>query len=407
MRESFILAWRNIWRNPRRTLITAGAIGLGLASMLVTASLWNGMDVHMVRAATESFLGHAELHAKGFRKTHDTEIMIPDADAVLKRVRAMPGVADATARIFGSGLASIGDRSEAVEVIGADPVNEPKITDWQDRLLEGTYIEKSGDAIIGKPLAKKLEVEVGSKLVLSVADIHTGDLNYALLHVRGIVFTNNIRVDKTSVIIPLEDARRLLGTGPAVHEITIRAADTVDVEDPAAISAILAPITDDALDAAPWHELAPVVARIMNIEGFLLVLFVLVIFFVIALGIVNTLSMSVLERTHEFGIMRAVGTTGGRLVALVFFEATCLGVVGALMGLILFLPAHLILATVGINMGGVEFAGVTLDSVVYSVLDPYSLSGLPPLFVVLTAAVALTSAVRAARIQPVEALRQV
>lgn len=406
MWQTTLMAWRNIWRNTRRTLIAASAIGLGLATLLVTWSLMGGMFDHMVRAATASYLGHAEVHAKSYSETLDPELVIPDAPAVIARARQLDGVEAATPRALGLGLVAIGSRSAGVKVIGIDPATEPEVTDWDERIVSGSYPEKPGEALIGKALANRLEIDVGSYIVLTASDVKTGDLARLRLEVSGVTFTNNPLVDKQAVILPIAQAQEALGLGDDFHEIAMNVDG--DVRDAEAVRAIIQPLSSiEGIRADSWHAYAPGVNQMLQLEGAYLWIYVGLIFFVISLGIVNTLVMSLMERIQEFGILRAIGTSGGRLAYMIFAEAASLGLVGVILGLLVFIPAYLALATWGLNMGTVEMAGVSFNAKIYASFDGPVIALVSPIFILLTTITALTTAIRAARIEPVEALRHV
>ncbi|MEZ4436638.1 MAG: ABC transporter permease, partial [bacterium] len=167
------LAWRNIWRNGRRTLITAAAIGLGVAALVFTQAMVEGMFHRMVGVATASMSGDAQIHAPGYRTTQDERLVIPAAAPLLDAARALPGAA-ATPRVFGTGLVAIGDRSQGVRVIGVAPDTERRVTNWAERLTAGRYLEAEGEALVGAALARKMDLELDTRLVLTMADIETG-----------------------------------------------------------------------------------------------------------------------------------------------------------------------------------------------------------------------------------------
>lgn len=406
MWQTTIMAWRNIWRNTRRTITASAAIGLGLTMILVTWSLLGGMFGHMIRSATSSYLGHAQVHATDYKETLDPELVIHHAGDVLKEVRALDHVTEATPRAIGQGLLAIGDRSAGVQILGVELDTEPNVTDWDERIVEGRYPAASGETLIGKALADRLEVGVGDFLVLTTSDIFTGDLARLRLDVVGVTFTNNPLVDKQMVIIPIEDAQGALGLDGDFHEIAVLLDG--EVRDEAVVAQEIAPLNDlDGIEAEPWHAFSPGVDQLLKLETMYLWIYVGLTFFVISLGIVNTLLMSLLERTHEFGILRAVGTPGSRLAYMIFAEAASLGVVGVALGLLCYAPIQLLLGGVGLNMGTVEMAGVSFNARIYPVFDPETTVLLIPVFIGLTTITALTTAIRATRIEPVEALRHV
>jgi ABC-type lipoprotein release transport system permease subunit len=399
------LAWRNIWRSRRRTFITGSAIGLGLAAMILYMGMQGGMNRYMHRVATRSQLGDAQIHAAGFRETRETVLVIPDGAALLAECRAMPGLTAASPRLLVQGLVAIGDRSAGVEIIGIDFASEPDITDWQERLLEGVYPSAPNEVLIGRDLAEKLELAAGGKLVLTLAEEGTGELRSLLLRVAGVFYTGNPMLDKRSAFMNIAALGETMGLVDEMHEIALRF-DLPDLTD-AEAGALIAPLAGPGLDVAHWKKLAPALASIMSMQQFYFSITVLIVFAIIALGIVNTLTMSLAERTWEFGVLRALGSSPGRLAGLIFAEAASLGFVGAIMGSAVGLILHAVFGTWGFSLGHFQVAGVVFESKMYTILKPLPVLTLALVFVALTTLVAVSPAIRAARIRPADALRHI
>jgi ABC-type lipoprotein release transport system permease subunit len=398
------MAWRNLWRNGRRTLITGSAIGLGLAAMIFWLGLQNGMNHYLQSSVTSSYLGDAQIHADGYRETRETEDVIPHAAAVLARADSLPAVRAASPRLLANGLVAIGDRAAPVELVGIDPARERRVTDWSERLLAGAYPDGPRDALLGRDLADKLEVEPGSRLVLTLADEKTGELNSVLLTVAGVVYTGNPFLDKGTLILNRHTLGTALGLPDAMHEIALRL--TVDTDQATAMDAALAPLRAPGLDVAHWLELSPSLAGLRELQDFYYAITLLIVFAIIALGIVNTLAMSLAERHWEFGVMRAIGTSPGRLAGLIFAEAASLGVLGAALGLLLGAVTHAVISQHGLWLGGFQVAGVDFESRVYTELSLPPVLLVASIFVALSTLTGLGTAVRAARIQPATALRE-
>ena len=405
MAELLTLAWRNIWRNSRRTLITTSSIGLGLGMLLFSQGLNVGMINHMINTSTASLLGHAQVHREGYRESGDVEQVLEGGTRLLQQALTNEAVESAAPRTIATGLLAMGDRSAGATILGIDPKLEPTITNWKDRLVEGEYITDEGDALIGRDLAETLELSLGSKIVLTLADAKTGDLANVLLRIKGILFTNNAWVDKQVLVMPISQLQRTIGLESGIHEIALRL--RVPPEDNDAIHNSLNFLKQEGITISSWSDISPMAMYMLEMQDTFMGAVVFIIFLIISFGIVNTLTMSLLERTWEFGVMRAIGTTGGRLSLLIFLEATFLGLVGALVGILFFIPFHWYFSVFGLNMGNVTMGDVSFDTKIYSVLDFATMSPMPPVFVLLTTCVALTTAIRAARLQPVDAMRKV
>jgi ABC-type lipoprotein release transport system permease subunit len=401
------LAWRNLWRNTRRTLLASGSVGVGLASMVFMVGWSAGLNRHMIHTVTRSGLGDAQIHAEGYRKSRETELTIPDAAALLGRVEKTPGILAASPRLYGDALLAIGDRSASVACLGIDSARERGVTDWHERLLSGGFPKPGdeGSVVLGRDLADVLEAEIGSKLVLTVADEVTGEMKYRLVRVSGILFTNNPALDRHTAFVNLRALQRDLGVGggAGVHEIALRT--SAPATDRQALETVLAPLRAPGIEVSGWHQLMPVIAGMADLQDLYLVITLLLVFLIISFGIVNTLSMALLERFREFGILRALGTTPGGLAALILAEAGWLGAVGCALGLAVGLSIHFAVARTGITMGNVEAMGVTFATPIYPILQPLTLAAVTAAFLALTPATAGMVALRAARVDPIKALR--
>lgn len=396
------LAWRNIWRQPRRTLMTASAVALGLAGMLLWLGLMEGMNVHLQEAATQGWIGDAQIHAAGFRQAQDLDLLLTDP-TIMERLEASPVVSAAAPRLFADALVAIGDRSSAVRAVGADLQREAGVTGWKERLSSGAWPSEPEHALIGIKLAQRLEVGPGDRLVLTLSRPATGEMDSRLLRVSGVLATQNGLIDSRAVILALPTLRQAMAQPTGLHQIALRI--TAHGEPKERLNAALQSLQAPGLDVAGWHSLNPAIASMIELQTTYLIGTTFIVFAIIGLGILNTLSMSVLERTREFGVLGALGTPPRRIFGLIVVEATCLGVVGAGAGLVAGLLLNWPLARYGITLRAMEFGGIRLDSVLHNDLSPQGAAAMTATFVILTTMTSLWTAVRAARIQPVEALR--
>lgn len=397
------IAWRNLWRNKRRTLVTSSAIALGLAAMVFVTGWAKGVNRHIVNSATLSGLGIAQIHADGYRQTGDVERYMPDYAKVVARAEAASGVTGVSPRVVGEGLLAVGGRSSYLRLTGIIPERERKVTDWADKIVRGQFLGGPGTAVIGEGLAKNLEVDVGSKLVLTVADIKTGELKYRLVRVAGIISSENTAMDKRSAVVNLNELAQDMGIPGGAHEIALSLVG--DPRDRSALVKMLAPIKAPGIEVSEWQVLVPVLVRMGEIQNFFMSVALGVIFFLISFGIVNTMSMSLLERLREFGIMRALGTSPMRLSSLILAEAAWLGSVGVGFGLVIGLSVLFYFSRHGILLAGMEAMDVSLKNPIYPIFNWIYISLVTTAFLVLTPCAALLVAYRASRIKPSEALR--
>lgn len=397
------LAWRNIGRNGRRTAITAAALGVGVALVVFVWALMTGMFGRIVLVATGSLTGHAQIHAGDWRTTRDERTTLPHTADLLARARALPGVVAATPRVYTTGLLAVGDRAQGVQVLGIQPESERDVTNWGRRLVAGRLVAGPGEVVIGAELARVLDVEVDTRLVLTVADVETGAGEPERVELVGVLATGDPGLDKQTAIVSMALAQRLLGVAEA-HEIAL----LVDRPpgDQAAIEAVIAPLAAPGLAVEPWQAINRMVAQALALQGVFLGIFVAIIFFLLAFGIVNTVAMSLAERTREFGVLRALGTPPGRLAGLILAEAGWLGAVGAVPGALIGAALTAWLGAVGLDLGATSAYGVRFTEPLYPHLSVAVTAGVAALFVALTMLTAGLAAWRVTRIRPVDALRR-
>lgn len=398
----FKMAWRNLWRNRRRTLLTASALAFSVVMMSLAMGLMDAMMDKVVRTATLSSIGHAQIHDANYAKTKDETIAIKDAKALLQKVKKADGVKSASARVVSIGLVAIADRSRGVAVIGVNPEDEQQVTVWNKR-LKGRYIKGPGEVMLGHKVAKKLDVEPSSRIVLTVTDVHTGEPTTSLMRVVGVLSTGDEQIDSGAVVMSLASAQKMMGLKDSVHEISIitTAPNSSEIE----IDQIIAPLRQPGLSVRPWHQVNKMVSQALALQEKWMGVFIVIVFVLIAFGIVNTIAMSLLERTREFGVMRALGTEPRHLFGLILAEAAWLGVVGALPGALFGIGLSAALASRGLNLTSASAYGVSFVEPLYIRPDVPGTFKVALIFTILTTLTALASAIRAARLKPVDALR--
>lgn len=243
------IAWRNLWRNRRRTLSTVAAVAGGVASMVIVSAFMNAMSDRMVEAVTGSFMGHAQIHREGYRTKRSPVLVIRDADRVLEAVRSTEGVEAAAGRIYGSAHASIvrgedgairaggGEEIAApvVVLLGVEPIHEKAVTDLQSRIIEGRWLREKTDVVVSAGVAKRNGVRIGDALLPTSSDLGgatrgpwaVGD---EVPRVVGIVRTGLEEIDSRTVLMTREYLAALSGAGDSLHEIAIKAGNTEQLE---------------------------------------------------------------------------------------------------------------------------------------------------------------------------------
>ena len=400
------LAWRNIFRNKRRTLLSGLAVGIGLASMIFVLGIYDGMLKSMIRTATDSFLGEGQIHAVGFMDTNEVELTINNFSAIDSELSKEPDIAKHTPRTLAFGmLTSPADVSTAL-IYGIDPLREPDLSKLDEAMREGEYLgtDDMRGILVGSEAAANLEIGLGDRVVLTVAQAGTGELSQELFRVRGIFQYNIKEADSAMMYIHIDKARAMLGIGETAHEIALKFTD-IELAGNREL-----PFWDkyskDGNEALGWNDIVPQLDSIVGMTDIGAYIIGTLVFCIVALTIMNTLFMSLYERMYEFSVLRAIGTRPLGMATLIFLEAIMLGVVSAFMGAALGLALTGYFAINGIDYRGIEFASVTITELLYPTIIPRHYITVPLLVIGFAAVAAIYPAWFAARLRPAESMRR-
>ncbi|MGA0169779.1 MAG: ABC transporter permease [Pseudomonadales bacterium] len=404
------LAWRNLLRQRRRSILTGLSIAGGYFLITFAVSLIEGSYGNMIELFTRDRVGHVQIHALDYRERPRTQRVLQPASELLETLQGPSDVVGVAPRILTAALAYGDEKSSPVQIVGIDPALEPTVTHIQDKVMEGAYFPKTSlefesedsdvaPALIGVGIARALDIGLGDPLILigQGADGSIANDQYVVIGLVG----NERSADRMTVYLPILAAQRFLSLGDAVHEIALRLENISGARSKAAMLQSTLP----ELDVAPWQEIEATFFQTMQAdrEGNQFGLFMII--FLVFIGVLNTVLMSVLERTREFGVLRAMGCRPTRLVRLVALETMMLSASAILMGLISVLPLIYWFTQVGfelpepIDMGGVAFSHYRGMLSSYVFLMPMCLIFVSALVV------SLPPGLRAARVKPVEAMR--
>jgi putative ABC transport system permease protein len=412
------LAWRNLWRNPRRTFITMAAIAFGYAMLLFVACLMAGLRWQMIENGTSLMMSQIQVHAPGYYPNRSIQRTLggrqgTNVSAMLAAIAADRRVYAAAPRVYGYGLLSAAHRSAGVELMGIVPEQEPKITILNRQIIKGTYLtaQKPKGVVMGDTLASTIGIDLGTEVVL-LTQAADGSIGNDVYSVVGIFHTGLDAVDRGLVLMSLPALQDLLQLAPArIHEIGIKLDDITTATPVAATLESRIDLTTPVKVMA-WPELAPELASYVQFNrGITFVLFF--IFFVLAvIGVMNTMLMAVFERTRELGMLMALGMRPVQIIALILAEAAGLAIASLIVGGIIGVPLLWYLQVHGLDLGGatgevISLAGVVVGHLWYGRQD-YPAYAQAALGLAVTALVsALYPAWRAAHFRPTEAIRKV
>lgn len=332
----FKLAWRNIWRNKRRSLITITSIMMAVFLSNFMISVNEGVFGNMLDTMTRTFLGHIQIHANGFWDEQSLDNTMEQDDKLAGMITATDHVQAVTPRLQGFGLASFGTQTRATQVVGVDPKSEELLMDLDARLFEGRSITATDKGILlGHQLANLLKMEVGDTLVILGQGYH-GVSAAGKYEVVGLVKMMSPMLNKSLVIMPLPLAQYLFSCENRITGYTLVVDDT---DAPEKATADIFPLVDTtALEVMTWPELLPEMVQMKTTKIAGSFIYVGILYLIAAFGIFATVLMMMAERSYEFGIMLSVGMSRGRLMLMMVAETFMITVLGIITGTVVSYP---------------------------------------------------------------------
>jgi len=400
------LAWRNIFRNKRRTLIAATAIGIGLTALIFIDAFMIGMEETMIRTATASFLGDAQIHREGFRDAQEVSLTVQALGSVTESLAKEEIVAHFTQRTLASSMITSPANVSAISLVGVHPPTEKFLSLIDDAITEGAYFEgdNSRDIVIGAKLAEILEIGLGDRVVVTVAQAESGELSQEMFRISGIYHFADAAMNSGMAFVRLEKVQEMLAIGKDVHEIAIKF--TAIAYSQETTLPFWDTYSQHGNEVLSWTELMSQLTVVLEMTKYSKYIMGVILFGVVVFGIINTLFMSLYERMFEFGVLRAVGTRPFGMARVILFEAGALAIVSIGLGTLLGFVLTGVLAYVGIDYTGIEMMGVTMQEFIYPVLEVQQFIIYPIWVFIFTLIAGLYPARHVAKMAPVDAMRR-
>ncbi len=402
----FRLAWRNIWRNKRRSFIVLASVMVGLIAIVLSDGLSNGMMRQMLFNQVNLDISHIQIHKAGFNSNKIVKNYVPDYKHVESVLNKDQEVEAYSKRVYATGIISSANNSSGVIIYGINPAAEAKVSVIKSSIINGRYLGNGRrEIIIGKKLAEKLGVEVGDKIV-AMANTIKGDIGSDAFRIVGIFRTSSSEFDKMTVYVNAGAEQEMLGIGDNYHEFAVI---TKDYNKVTSVKKSLEEQLGSGYEVYTYRNMLPMLIYQMELYKESMMILNVIIGLALIFGIINTMLMSVFERIREFGVLMAIGMKNSRLYLMIVFEAFILGVIGTFAGLICGLLLDIPLAHSGINLSifsaGLESFGI--GAIIYPVLSIGNLIN-SILFMPLVAVVgALYPAYKAIKLEPIYAINYV
>lgn len=402
------LAVRNLWRHGRRSLLTAGGMALALGLMMVSMSLNDGAWGEMITQAIRGSAGHAVVQAPGWQEERDAALTLGDATEISASLQHAYPEAVVLRRTFVGGLLTSPMGSMAVELRGIEPAREAEVVLLDERIVEGAWPEGDRDLLIGRQLADVLQVEPGDRVVF-MAQVGAGDVESRMYRICGIYRAGSEVLDAFTAFGHIDGTRSLWGDKDVAHQVAVILPMVARGADPAERARVRLADRDD-LEVLSWEQALPVLQEQLAIDqksDFLIYGFMGLI---AAVGVLNTVLMSVLERVREFGVLLALGMRPRQLAGMVVLEGAALGMLGGGLGIAVALPFIVYLQAYGIDYGDMlaevgPVGGVAMDPILRAQLDGRQMVMVAGFAVVLSTLASLWPARHATRLEIVDALR--
>jgi ABC-type lipoprotein release transport system permease subunit len=389
--------------------LTAGATAFGLAAFLFLYAFTDGFFEQMIDNSIDFSIAHVHIEPNGYDNELSPKFFITDSDSVIHELRQNPLIVGVSPRIHVEAMISSPTQTEPMVLSGVNAILEQDVSRLHAVIIDGRYLEQNTEAeiLLGRKLVEKLDLRLGEKVVLT-AQLADGSLGSGAYRLIGIYQTDNEIFDRMFGYIGLHQAQSLLAMQNRISIIAIRLNERDSSSDIA--SKLNHQYSDSNLQVRSWESIMPILVQMVDVTRLMFYIVLAIVFFVVAIGVTNTMFMSVLERTREFGVMLAVGTEPRLIIRMVIYESIILGFSGILAGIIIGVTTVWYFRDSGVDLSG--FVGVTgtipgLTDVIFPVLIIEHL-WLPTLVLFITSIVAaLYPAKRAANMEPVQALQHV
>jgi putative ABC transport system permease protein len=406
MKTLIKISWRNVWRNKARSLVIILAIAFGLWGGIVATAIFTALVEQQFDSSIKNQVSHIQVHNPDFLKDRNTLNSITHHEQVAQTLSAEPGVTAYSSRILASGMLASASMTSGVEIFGVDPVMEENTRKFSQNIIEGEYLDISSrnPVLVGAALAKKMKINTGTRVVLTFQDAR-GDITAAAFRVAGIYRTANSMHDERNVLVNKNDLEAILGKSGIVNEIAIL------MENLEWVNPVAKKLQDQFPDITvrTWGEISPELTFMNELSGIIMMILVIIILLALAFGLLNTMLMTIFERTRELGVLMSVGMNKARVFSMILLETSFITFTGSAVGILIGSITVLITHKIGIDFtrfGADTLSEFGFDAIIYPRLDT-SFFGYLALLVILTATLAsVYPAYKALKLNPAEAVRK-
>lgn len=395
---------RNVLRNKRRSFLSALAIGIGLASLIIADGFLIGMRESVIKIVTETYLGHAQIHSMGYRENPEPENFVKNLPEITTKLNSLQEIQAWATRIISVGMIKSPSNMQNVEIIGIDKLKESKISKIKKVIVKGKYLEHAQDILIGRRLAEKLDLKLGEKIVLTVAQVFSGELTQELFKLSGI-FQFGVKEQDAGMVFILDSRlAEMLQSHNRVQEVVIKLHDLKNSESKS--HPLWRKLEFQGNEFESWSDLVPSVLAVLSMSDQSVGIIATLLLFIVLLGILNTLFMSIFERMYEFGVLQALGTRKLMVFKMILSEALWLGLFSLVIGSVLSVLVSLMMNINGVSYAGIEMGEITLTGPIYVVMTLKQFIYYPLLLILFTLLAAIYPGIHATKITLAEAMKK-
>ena len=398
------IAWRNVWRNKVRSGVVIISIVLGIWAGLFVMAMTLGLNEQRMNGAISTYLSHVQVHDAQYSKEQNINYYIQNKEKILNKIEGDNNIKAYAKRTIVTAMAANSNGSYGVQIVGINPAEEKKLTSISDKLIEGTYLNKfkRNPIIIGNALADKLNLNLRSKIVITLQDINSNIVSTSF-RVEGIFKTSSSMFDEATLFVKMDDLEQITGLSGHIHEIAILANSIDNTEK------IKSNLNKDILGskAETWSDIAPELGYANEMMSRFIYIFMGIIFLALAFSIINTMLMAVLERRKELGMLMSVGMNKSRIFSMITLETLFISALATPIGMLLSFWTISYFGEVGIDLSvvakGLESLGI--GTRIYTFLPRQLYINITFLSLLVTFVSALFPARRALKLNPVEAIK--
>jgi putative ABC transport system permease protein len=400
------LAWRNLWRNKRRTLITMASVFFAVVLASLMMSIKEGMYENMTRSMVASYTGFVQIHANGYWEDKSLDESFEFTDSLRSTLDQNTKILGFVERIESFALSATRESTKGAMVVGTDPIAEIQMTQLNERVIEGTYFEPDDKAIlVGSGLADYHKVGVGDTLVLLGQGYH-GSNAAGKYPIKGIVKFGSPDLSKQLVMLPINEAQVLFGTEGTITNLIVL---MEDAEEATALAGKLKSQVGEAYEVMAWPELVPELVEMIEADRAEGYVFMFILYMVISFGIFGTVLMMMAERQHEFGVLVAVGMKRIKLAAVLLFEVVTISLLGAFAGIFGAIPVTGYFYLNPIQIGGDEAGQMMeeygIEPVIQASIDPSIFIQQASIVAIVSCLIAIYPFIKVLNVNAIKAMR--